>query len=154
MYALADLLLRISTERSAALAQEALAMCQQVGDRLGVAFSYSVLGDALLAQQDYGRALTSYRQALDGFRAINFSEYTAVSLRDVAGTLQLLGRPDEALPVCEECLARDNEGNFLIEPGLAYLAMTTIFQIDQKRGRALLEQEWARLRPLQDPLSL
>ena len=77
-------------DRAAALWEESLALFRDLGDTIGIAYSYGNLGLVADAQDDYERAIASYEQALALFRQLDDRTYIALHAAQP--------RPDRLLP--------------------------------------------------------
>lgn len=92
-------------EEALGACRDALALCQEMGDQLGVAQAADTLGMTVYQQGDYAAAAVSYRQALAIYREQGnpFQEGNTLTL--LARVTLAQGEPAAARALAEEALA-------------------------------------------------
>jgi predicted ATPase/transcriptional regulator with XRE-family HTH domain len=88
--------------RAAALAEQSLALYQELGDRKGVASALHLLGNVALMQSDYTRADDLYSQALSLYRETGSQMETALVLTNLGLIAKDQGRYAQATALYEE----------------------------------------------------
>src|SRR5207253_7729269 len=83
-------------ERAAPLFEEALALRQELGDKRGIAISFSGLADVGYDQADFDRAQTLYNVSLALYREVNDRGGIAVCLEGLARIAGAQRRPNRA----------------------------------------------------------
>ncbi|HYF65910.1 MAG TPA: tetratricopeptide repeat protein, partial [Herpetosiphonaceae bacterium] len=92
-----------------ALANQGLALYQRIGDRIGIAQTYDLLGAIISDQGDLARAVTLHQAALDLFREVAYPLGIASALNNLGVIAQDQGEFDEAARLYRECLAWERE---------------------------------------------
>jgi tetratricopeptide (TPR) repeat protein len=106
LYGAAFLLWRLGDmQRMAALAEEALACCQQMGDQQGMAYSLVCLGWAAMAQADYQQAAALFEHSLGLFRVVQDLWGISVVLNRLGEVLCDRGEYARAVALFEESLS-------------------------------------------------
>ncbi len=83
-------------DEAAALFEEAISHCEEIGAPLHLYWAWGALGEARLLQQKYEDAAISCRKALIGLRRLGLRDLAVSRLVDVACCATRLGRPSEA----------------------------------------------------------
>ena len=83
-------------DEAAALLEEAISHCEEIGAPLHLYWAWGALGEARLLQQKYEDAAISCRKALIGLRRLGLRDLAVSRLVDVACCATRLGRPSEA----------------------------------------------------------
>jgi predicted ATPase/DNA-binding CsgD family transcriptional regulator len=145
---------RSDYERAAALCQESLALCRELGDQAGVAYSLYLLAWAARDRENFAEARAFTEEALALFKELGDTERIVWSLYTLASLDALLGEYSRASTLLEQSFALFKEqGNKI---GLAWslniLAQVYLeSQTDTMRIPSLLEQSLALWRELGDP---
>jgi predicted ATPase/class 3 adenylate cyclase/DNA-binding CsgD family transcriptional regulator len=152
LIAAADLaLFQGEQQRGEKLAEEALALCKQVGDRMGTAFSLYLLGSFVSNRYEYARARSLLEQSVALFRELGHKERLGWSLYALGWLDYAQGAYEKARVLFEESLACYRAaGNRDGMAGMLYwLAQIHFYaQGDADTARALSEQGRALLKDL------
>ncbi len=129
-------------KRAAELAGEALDLCRELGDRLGIIYSLSILGAVRMFQGDYTRATAMCEEALALCRELGYQWETATVLGLLGWTAQYQGAFERAEALCEESLAlfRSINDKWGVATVLSHLGNTTWRRGNYTRAMALLEE--------------
>jgi predicted ATPase/class 3 adenylate cyclase/DNA-binding CsgD family transcriptional regulator len=136
-------------DRAEALCEKALACCQELGDKAGIARSLRLLGMIAWRRYHFASAFSQTEESLALFREVGDEEEAAWSLNNLAGLFSYRGEYARALSLIEESLALfrasgNIQGSAWARGWLAALILIT--QSDQATGRALLEESLALCR--------
>lgn len=107
--------------RAEALAQEALALCRQLGDQSGIAFSLHLLGGALWVRGNLRDGQTLVEESLALFRSLSDLDQTAWALSQLGMIESSQGRYEKARALFEESLALHRTMNH--QRGIAFSAV-------------------------------
>jgi predicted ATPase/DNA-binding CsgD family transcriptional regulator len=140
--------------RAETLCQKSLALCREIGDRPGIAYTLYLLSWANRIKEDFATARSYAEESLALFRELDDKENIVWSLYALAALDSIQGEYTRADTLFEECLALFRErGNKI---GLAW----TLYHLAQTRMeshavptlvRGLLEESLALWRELGDP---
>ncbi len=129
--------------RAGALCKESLALCRELGNQTGIAFSLYFMGNVAWAQDNAAAARPLLEEALTIFRQVGFKGFIAWPLFTLALLHYSQGDYSQACTLYEECLALHREvGNKRgIAHTLSQLAQVLLVsQSDQARVHLLLEE--------------
>src|SRR4029450_11671409 len=102
--------------------EEALALCRQLDDDWGVAYSIFLLATAATEEEDWSGALSLFEDARDRFRAAGDAHYTLLAGDGIAWMADMLGDRERSRRTHEEALTEAR--------GLGGVTVT-VLQLDQ-----------------------
>lgn len=121
LMAAANLVITMSDyARAETLAQEALALCRQLGDQAGVAFCLHLLGGALWVRGDLATGRAMLEECLALFRALGDQDQIAWALYQLGMIESSRGTYEKAIALFEESLALHRKMNH--QRGIAFAA--------------------------------
>jgi predicted ATPase/DNA-binding CsgD family transcriptional regulator len=145
---------RSDYERAAVLCQESLALCRELGDQPGIAYSLYLLAWAARDRENFAEARAFTEEALAFFKDLGDQERIVWSLYTLASLDALLGEYSQARALLEQSFAlfKEQENKIGLAWSLNTLARVYLdSQTDTARIPSLLEQSLALWRELGDP---
>jgi tetratricopeptide (TPR) repeat protein len=135
-----------------ALHEERLAICRELEDKEGIAWSLGSLGWAARDQGDHGAARAFFEESLAIFRGLGNKDGIALSLMGLGEAARLRGDCEAARALLEECLAiyRELGDKGFLARSLARLGNVAHAQGDYGTARALFEESLTIKRELGD----
>ena len=139
-----------------ALHEEQLALCQDLGDRRGIANALLDLGEAARAQGDYERARALYEEALALHRDVGETLGIAFALNNLGEVARAQGDYGRATELLGQGLAlyRDVGHTNAVANALTNLGDVAQAQGDDGRARALYEEALAQYRDIGDTYNI
>jgi len=139
-------------DRTTALCVDSLVLCQDLGDRRGIARALTTLGNVAIAWGDYPRARALHEEGLGHRRALGDRWGMALSLHNLGSVATAQGDYARAAALHEESLAlRQGLGDAAgIAASLGSLASVATTQGDYARALALSEEGLVVARELGD----
>jgi predicted ATPase/class 3 adenylate cyclase len=128
--------------RLAEVSEEALVLCQQLGDQQGVAYARGFLAEVALHRRRYAAARALLEEALTTWREIGDSWMAAFALMVLGRVAFVQGEHPRAQQLLAESLARYRAVGYQGDSAwpLLYLARLAITQGDDAQARALVEE--------------
>jgi tetratricopeptide (TPR) repeat protein len=93
---------RSELDRAAELARRSYALAHAADDAVWHGRTEMSLAFVAVSQGEYGLAMERHNTALERFRSVGYKTGIAASLLNLAGFMQILGMPEEALPMLRE----------------------------------------------------
>ncbi|MGH2372157.1 MAG: ATP-binding protein [bacterium] len=136
--------------RAAELAGEALDLCRELDDRLGVIYSLTILGGVRMFQGEYARTTAMAEEALALCRELGYEWETATVLGLLAWTARYQGEFARAEALCAESLSifRSLGDTWGVASILGHLGNVTWRQGRYERAKQLLEESIGLARDL------
>ncbi|MGH2376731.1 MAG: ATP-binding protein, partial [bacterium] len=128
--------------RAAALAQEGLTLCRDLGDRLGIAISLTILGQVALRQGNLERAHAAFVESQALYREIGHTWGIAATLLALGFAADAQNDSTHAVVLYEESarLFRELGEKWGLAMALRQLGQNAIFAGDYARATTLLEE--------------
>jgi predicted ATPase len=125
------------------LAEEAVRLCRQAGDRMGMAHAYFILAESTNCLSDFDLAEEYYTQATELFREVKWLPGVGRCLAFWITARVQSGGVAQAISIYEECLAI---GQQVDDHSVSACALEGLLSVDRQRGKDLYRQELARRR--------
>lgn len=126
-----------------ALAEEAVRLCRQAGDQMGMAHAYFILAESTKCLSNFDLAEEYYIQAMELFRKVNWLPGVGRCLAFWITVRVQSGGVDQAISSYEECLAI---GQQVDDHSVSACALEGLLSVDRQRGKELYQQELVRRR--------
>jgi predicted ATPase/DNA-binding CsgD family transcriptional regulator len=134
------------TDRAAALSEECLARCREIGDIAGIAHSLGLLGSLAWRRYDFVEAYSLNEESLALFKEVKDREGIAWALNNSAVQLGQQGEFDKAISLNEESLALFRELGHIEGIAWALFNLANVLFLshgDPARVHTLLEENLA-----------
>ena len=143
-------------EESASSYERALALCEEIGDRHGVAIALCGLGNVARHQQDYDRARVSYEGSLLLYREVGDRKAISMVLNNLGAVASNVKEIDRAISLYREALAISRELNdkWGLASRLGNLAEVTMYKGENDAAAAMHRESLALWAELGDPRSI
>ncbi|HKB20139.1 MAG TPA: adenylate/guanylate cyclase domain-containing protein [Gaiellaceae bacterium] len=113
-------------------AEEALSICREIDDALGVAHATLSVAQVAAEEEDYERARALFEEGARRFRELGEENFEIFSSRMLAGALDQLGDQAGARELLDELLERARAG---IDPRIEYSVLTGHAGLAVREGR-------------------